>query len=599
MSDFWERLKQRKLVQWALAYVAGAFALLQGADIVAQQFAWPEGVRRGITLALILGFFVTLVLAWYHGERGAQKISGVELLMLALLLAVGGGLMWRFVGVSPNRISADANPPVVPAASAMPAVDAKSIAVLPLVNASGDDKQQFFSDGISESLIIALSQVPGLTVIGRNSSFQFRDGKADSRSIGEKLGVARLLGGSVQHVGDLVRISVELVDAPTGRALWSQRYDRQYADLFTLQDDITAAVAGVLKSKLLGDAPTAQSDRPPSGNIEAYNALLEGNFQAAKLNADGFRDAIPLLDRAIALDPDYALAYAKRATARIGLINVSGAIGARRIEDARPARADVERALALDPGLADAHSAAGWLASVIDADRAAAEAAYRRALALQPDLSNALNGLSDGLWMAGRYPEAIDVIRKALRADPLSASSYARLAGLLTQAGQWDEAEAASRKVLEIRPDAWFGRNDIARLAILRGDAEMAVREAVAIAPGRVRDAMLALARQIAPDRAAADEALNAFIEKHATDDSSSVAEMYALRGEPDRMFDWLQRGLAAGDPGAKELWASPFMTRYRGDPRFAAYCSEAGIATPAEADAANAAYLAKRKQQP
>src|SRR6476660_6208338 len=141
MNEFFQRLKQRKLVQWAIAYVAAAFALLQGIDIVAQQFGWPEGVRRGITLALIVGFFVTLVLAWYHGERGAQRISGTELLILALLLAVGGGFLWRFATgprePGPKIVSEDKTTTVINA------IPTKSIAVLPFENLSSDQENAF------------------------------------------------------------------------------------------------------------------------------------------------------------------------------------------------------------------------------------------------------------------------------------------------------------------------------------------------------------------------------------------------------------------------------------------------------------------------
>ncbi|MBS0583923.1 MAG: tetratricopeptide repeat protein [Proteobacteria bacterium] len=474
----------------------------------------------------------------------------------------------------------------------------KSIAVLPLVNASGDDKQQFFSDGISESLIVALSQAPGLTVIGRNSSFRFRDGKTDSKTVGEKLGVARLLGGSVQHAGDMVRISVELVDAPSGRALWSQRYDRPYKDLFALQDDITTAVADVLKAKLLGDAPTAQSDRPPSGNIEAYNALLEANFQAAKLTDESNRRAIALLDRAIALDPNYALAYAKRARAWTFPLAWNDPIVAKGLVAASPARADVRRALALNPNLAYAHAIAGNLSGYIDGDPAAAEADYRRALALQPDLSVALTGLSRQMSQAGRYPEAIDLIRRSLLSDPLSATAYAQLARLLQLTGQLDEAQAAFDKVRELLPDAPGVQANFVWLAITRGDAETAMRSAQAMPPGKFRDDSLAAAAQIGTDRAAADTALRDYIDKQGEANPSGVAEMYALRSEPGPMFDWLKHALAADDPGAKWPWEDPYFIRYRNDPRFAEYCKQAGIVTPAQVDAANAAYPAKRANE-
>jgi TolB-like protein len=184
-----------------------------------------------------------------------------------------------------------------------------SIAVLPLANESGEASQQYFSDGISEDLITALSQFPGLKVIGRTSAFQFRDPKEDSRSIGAKLGVAHLLEGSVRRSGNVVRVSAELIDTSDSSTQWSEHYDRPYKDLFALQDDITRAVTGALRAKLLpGEHAAAQSERPPGGSLEAYNALLEGRFYYFRETEVDFRKAIESYTRAIELDPRYALA---------------------------------------------------------------------------------------------------------------------------------------------------------------------------------------------------------------------------------------------------------------------------------------------------
>jgi TolB-like protein/Tfp pilus assembly protein PilF len=618
VSSLFAELRRRNVIRMAGLYLVAAWLITQVGATLLPVFDAPPWAMKALVFVLAAAFVPALVFAWVFEltPEGLKRDADVEAehsiapqtarrmdraIIVVLLFALGYFAFDKFV-LAPRRT--DALVARVEHAKDRQATvgsheaDSRSIAVLPLVNASGDDKQQFFSDGISESLIIALSQVPGLTVIGRNSSFQFRDGKADSRSIGEKLGVARLLGGSVQHVGDLVRISVELVDAPTGRALWSQRYDRQYADLFELQDDITAAVAGVLKSKLLGDTETAQSDRPPSGNIEAYNALLEANFQMAKLSEEGNHRAIALLDRAIALDPAYALAYARRASAWMFPLAWNDAAVARRLVAKSPARADVQRALALNPNLAYAHAVAGHLSGYVDADPVAAEAEYRRALALQPDQPVATTGLSRLMSQTGRYPEAIDLVRRALLSDPLSAVAYAQLARLLQLTGQLDEARAAFDKILELLPDAPGVKANFAWLAITRGDAESAMRTAQALPLGKFRDDSLAFAAQIGTDRAAADAALSEFTASQGANNPSGVAEMYALRNEPGPMFEWLRRALDAGDPSAKWLWEDPYFIRYRDDPRFVAYCKLAGIPTPAEVDAANAAYLAKRKQQ-
>lgn len=194
MNEFFQRLKQRKPVQWAAAYVAAAFALLQGIDIVAQQFGWPDGVRRGITLALVVGFFVTLVLAWYHGERGAQRVSGTELLILALLLALGGGFPWPFAATSPE---APGKAGAIPAL----AIPAKSIAVLPFVNMSSEKENDYFVDGLTEEILNRLAQIRALRV-------------------------AHVLEGSVRKAGDRLRISAQLVRRADGFQLWLQTFER-------------------------------------------------------------------------------------------------------------------------------------------------------------------------------------------------------------------------------------------------------------------------------------------------------------------------------------------------------------------------------------
>src|SRR5213075_2484449 len=239
MNEFLQRLKQRKLVQWAIAYVAAAFALLQGIDIVAQQFGWPERVRRGITLGLIVGFFVTLLLAWYHGERGAQRVSGTELLLLALLLGIGGGLLWKFAGTG-SAPASPANPD-----------DQRSIAVLPFVDMSQAKDQEYFSDGLSEELLNLLAQLPQLRVIARTSSFSFKGKEADVATIARALGVANVLEGSVRKSGTTLRITAQLIRASDSSHLWSQTYNRELTDVFKVQEEIAGEVVAALKVRLL------------------------------------------------------------------------------------------------------------------------------------------------------------------------------------------------------------------------------------------------------------------------------------------------------------------------------------------------------------
>ena len=266
------QLKQRKLVEWALAYVAAAFALLQGIDIVATKFGWPDSIERILIIALCIGFFVTLLLAWYHGERGAQKVSGTELLLLALLLAIGGALAWKF---APGSAAVAAKPADV-AASAAPAADvsAKSVAVLPFTDLSPAHDQEYFSDGMAEEILNALAQIKDLKVAGRTSSFFFKGKNEDLRAIGKTLGVANVLEGSVRKQGDKVRITAQLIQASDGFHLWSNSYDGDLKDVFELQERIARAItdqlqvviAGEQKSRLVPVATTSP---------EAYELYLQ------------------------------------------------------------------------------------------------------------------------------------------------------------------------------------------------------------------------------------------------------------------------------------------------------------------------------------
>jgi len=468
------------------------------------------------------------------------------------------------------------------------APNAASIAVLPLANESGEAAQQYFSDGISEDLITALSQFPGLKVIGRSSAFQFRDSKEDSRSIGAKLGVAHLLEGSVRKSGDLIRVSAELIDAADGSTQWSERYDRPYQDLFALQDEITRAVTQALKTKLLPSERAAeQSDRPPSGSLEAYNALLQGRFYASRRTETDLRKAVEYYTQATALDPRYALAWT-------GIAGVWTYIGATYIEGApaqeayAKAREAVDRALALSPDLAAAHGARGTLLHS-DFDWHGAEAEYRRALELAPNDSLAKFHFGTQLATVGDVDHAIELTRQALATDPLRASAYNWLALYLSGLHRLDEAEQAIRRAIELQPGAEDFHYTLAIIEIQRGNTQAALAAAQAEPPGVWQDIAFALARQIGTDRRAADAALKTLIEKQAGGAPFQIAEVYALRNDAKATFEWLDRAWSSRDAGVGRLLFDPFILRFKDDPRFAAFCRKIGLPVPGSAAAAKA----------
>ena len=325
-GGFIAELKRRNVIRMAGLYLVAAWLIVQVGATLLPVFDAPPWTMKALVLTLAVAFVPALAVAWIFeltpqglkrdadvppSESIAPKTARMldRAIIVLLAIAVGYFAFDKFV-LSPHReavLVAAATREA--AARAKPADRGNSIAVLPLANASGDANQLFFSDGLSENLIDALSKLEGLRVIGRTSSFRFRDSKEDARSIGAKLGVAYLLAGSVQRADDQVRIRAEVVRTSDGSAIWTDSFDRPFRDLFALQDELTRAIAGVLKAKLL--SPGARTDdRPPSGSVEAYSAFLRGAFYADRGEDGDMRRAIAEMTRATQLDPGYASAWA-------------------------------------------------------------------------------------------------------------------------------------------------------------------------------------------------------------------------------------------------------------------------------------------------
>lgn len=451
MTDLLQRLRERKLVQWAIAYVAFAFALLQGVDIVAQQFGWPDGVRRGITLALAFGFFVAMVLAWYHGERGVQRVSGTELLILALLLAIGGGLLWRFV-----RAPSTAPPATTTSSPAATAIPAKSIAVLPFVNMSADKENEFFSDGLSEEILNSLARIDGMQVVGRTSSFQFKGKNDDLRTIGTRLGVANVLEGSVRREGERARITAQLIRASDGYHLWSETYDRTLDDTLAVQLDIAEKVAGAL-NVLLDDTQRKRMRDAGVKNVDAFIAYQK----AWKLYVDahrgvsvglleGLRLANAQFDQAIALEPNYSMAHYAKADLYEHTLIDDGTTQAQRLDAQRGALQTLERAAATSP----------------DAQQRELALAERQMLSddwhgLANRLSSALAqpGCSAPNWMpvfasVFGYGEQLEpMLERAAICDPLNAITWNTRAWVARVIGKPDRIVSIYAQLRTYRPE--------------------------------------------------------------------------------------------------------------------------------------------------
>ena len=485
MSEFLQRLKQRKLVQWTLAYVAAAFALLQGIDIVAQRFGWPEQTMRLVIIGLSVGFFVTVVLAWYHGERGAQRVTGTELIILALLLALGGGFLWHFARVSSKT---EASAPNI--ASAPVAVGEKSIAVLPFDNLSHDPENAYFSEGIQDEILTRLAKIAELKVISRTSTQRFKSSPNDLRQIAQQLGVANILEGSVQKAGDQVRVNVQLIKAATDAHLWAESYDRKLTDIFAVESEIARTVAETLQAKLTGSAEHVLAARPTE-NPEAYQLYLKGRYFWNRRTEESMKEAISYFQQAIALDPSYALAYAGLADG-YALMPVYGRNPPK--EDIHRSLAAARHALELDDTLAEAHTSLAN-ALVDDLQFAAADREFARAIALNPSYATAHQWFSESLQAQGRFQEGFAEIKKAHDLDPLSLIINCVLGSNLSLIGHHDEALLQLHRTLEMDPNFSIAQFMLGQVLEDKGklqEAAAAYEKAKNALPSPVRLAMLA-----------------------------------------------------------------------------------------------------------
>src|SRR3989440_10293637 len=463
------------------------------------------------------------------------------------------------------------------------AISEKSIAVLPLVNSTGDPANEYFSDGMSEEFISSLSRLQDLKVVGRTSSFQFKGKTDDSKTIGEKLGVYYLLEGSVRKSADRVRIAVALIKSGDGANVWSDTYDRDLKDIFAVQSEIAGAVAKELKVALLGNnGQTSQlttAATPSNQNVEAYNALLQGNFYYNRRTAEDYRKAISYYEEAIRLDPRYALAYARLSIAALNLAtNYAGLATKEREEALAKAHASAKRALDLDPNLADAHLAQGRILELVDFNFAAAEVEFRRAFELSPQNAAVTANLADLLAVLGRLDEAVALGQRAIALEPLRGNSHHNLATYLVALGRYDEAEAALRKGIELQPQSAITYASLAIIQILRGNSGAAVELAKQETDPFWRTYALALAHFANGDRTEADAALKKLIEENADESGSQIASVYALRKEPEKMFEWLEHGGTTHDSGVAEVLYHPFLRADQDHPRFLAFAQKSRL---------------------
>jgi eukaryotic-like serine/threonine-protein kinase len=464
--------------------------------------------------------------------------------------------------------------------------DVASIAVLPFVNRSRDEEDEYFSDGLADELLSMLAKIRGLRVAARTSAFQFKGKTEDLAVIGKKLHVATLLDGSVRKAGNRVRISVQLVKVSDGYHLWSETYDRTLDDIFAVQDDIAQSVVKELRSTLLGEEPDsgasgqvrAEVARAAKGrglNAEAYRLYLQGRHLLDRRSKDSVGKAIGHFQKALELDPGFALVWVGLAMAH----RVSAGSGWVLTKDGfARAREAAERALALAPDLAEAHSMLGSIYTVYDWDWLRADAMFRRALELEPHNPEVLRGAGELARSVGRVEEAIGHFRRALEQDPLSPGIYQSLALALFDAGHNAEAEEAYRMVLELASERISTHADLALALLVQGRGEEALKEAQREPQPSFRRWALAIIHHAAGRAAESDEHLHQMVDHDAEHSAYQIAEVHAVRGEADRAFRWLEQAYEQRDSGITEAIASPQLRPLHGDPRWGAFLNKMGL---------------------
>jgi serine/threonine-protein kinase len=576
--NFFAELKRRNVYKVAVAYAVVAWLLMQVASQIFPFFEIPNWIVRLVILLLVIGFPIALIIAWAF-EMTSEGIKRTETADAAGLRSHGG--TWIYIVLIGAALSVGlffVGRYTAGHATARPASEEvrrgkqsdvatagldKSIAVLPLVNESGDPKDEYFSDGLSEELIAALAQISGLKVIGRSSSFRFKDRKEEPRAIGEKLGVSTLLDGTVRKQGDRVRIVAELVNAADGIQLWTRTFDRELRDIFAVQQEIAKAVAESLKVKLFGTQENPS--QIATNNVEAHNAFLQGHFHFLRRNVDDYRKAISYFDRAIELDPNYALAYAERAEAW----TMSGDLTGQRPTAYPKARDDAEKAVAIAPDLAEARAALGWVRFFGEWKFADGLRELKRAKELSPTNPTANDLLARVIVYLGRIDEAERQAREAVELDPLSVATQFNLARVLFFAGKLDEADAAGRKVAELQPSSSSSHRWQVLVAFQRGDGETALREAQLEPDEGFRSFELALAYHVLRDRKQADAALADLVARARDGFAYQIAQIYAVRGDADKAFEWLQISFDDHDGGTLGLAVDPLLRGLRDDPRY------------------------------
>ena len=569
MNELLSELKRRNVFRVGVAYIVVAWLIAQVAELALDSFDAPSWVIKTILLLLALGLPVVLFFAWAFEltPEGLKKEKDVDrsqsitqqtgrklnaAIIVMLVVAVGVLLVDKFA------LRSDAPPPATQEASATDT----SVAVLPFVDMSPAKDQEYFTDGLTENLLHALAQVRELKVAGRTSSFAFKNQNLDLREIGRQLNVSNILEGSVQKVGDRVRITTQLIETEGGYHLWSETFDRDLTDIFSVQDEIATAVAGALRENLLGQEEISAGY---AGNFEAYNAYLLGVSHAKERTYESWNKAVEQFQLALELDPDMALAWAALSDVYSQLTG----FGSEFETGYEQARAAALKAIELDPNLPEGYLALAEVQTRHDWDWDGAEASVRRAQALRPGDSEILAEMAFLERIRGDFEGTLADSELALSRDPLNPRLQASRMRALGLVGRNEEALAEAEVLVRAAPD----RGGANYMLGVYYDRVGRLEEALASAEKEVfpflRLELEAILHHKLGNTATAEQKLQELTETFGDDVSWQVATVHAAWGDADEMFAALDRGFEIRDPGLVHIQSNWRINPYHDDPRY------------------------------
>jgi len=443
------------------------------------------------------------------------------------------------------------------------------LAVLPFENLTGDLNKEYLADGLTEETISLLGRLnpEQLGVIARTSvmGYKHKDERLDQ--IGRDLSVQYVLESSLRESGSHTRITAQLIQVKDQTHLWSQDYDYLAKDILNVQDDVAKAVAREIRLRL-SSQQQADLARSRPVNPEAFDAYLQGYYFFQR-NTDKDTDmAAKYFERATQLDPSYALAWVGLSRVRNWQANI-GLIPAEKGQ--RLAREAVERALALNPNLAEAHTQMGRIKGQVDFDWAGADASIQRAIALEPGDPDIVLAAASSAATLGHFDQALPLARRAVDLDPLNAESWEILGETESLMGQLDQAAVDTKKGLELSPDAWPGPALLGQIYVMQGRPQDALREIELVRSDMMRAFLYPIAYHALGREKESDAALKELIAKYHEGGAYQIAEVYAFRGQSDEAFEWLDRAYAQRDSGLIGTKVEPLLKSLHNDPRFAA----------------------------